>query len=186
MVLWHEVLTGNAASFEQLLQSSYDLLFQYGKKFSRDGELVKDCIQDVFLEVWERRSFLSKDIPPKAYLLASLRRRLYRLEQRSKVLPSEDLDSIGFDIEFSVEYRFIRLEEDRRTAERISLLLNKLPKRQKEAVYLRFYEGLSREEIASVMDIHPQSVSNLLQTAFKWLKSQWKTAISIVCTLFFL
>ncbi|CAG4990426.1 hypothetical protein DYBT9275_00526 [Dyadobacter sp. CECT 9275] len=182
ILLWHELLTGNVTSFEQLIGRTYDLLFQYGSKFSRDRELIKDSIQDVFLEVWEKRSTLNGNIPPKAYLLASLRRRLHRLGQRNRMVPVEDFSQLpsGFDIEFSAEYLFIRLEEDKQTASRITCLLNELPKRQKEAVYLKFFHDLDRDEIATIMDIHPQSVSNLLQTAFKWMKNQWKVLISIV------
>jgi len=182
------MLAGDPVSFEQLLQSTYNLLFHYGKKFTKDRELVKDSIQDVFLEVWEKRAVLNGGIPPRAYLLASLRRRLFRLEQRHRIMSPEDFShgpEIEFDVEFSVEHSLIKLEEDRLTADRITFLLNKLPKRQKEAVYLRFFEQLDRDEIASIMEIHPQSVSNLLQTAFKWMKTHWKVAISIVCALFF-
>lgn len=175
--LWHKMLEGDPAAFSGLLNSTYDLLFQYGNKFSRDRELVKDCIQDIYLEVWEKRSSLNGDIPPRAYLLASLRRRLNRVGQRNQALPFDSLDDVAFDMNYSIEYRLIRSEEDAQTAKRITYLLNALPKRQKEAVYLKFFLELDRDQIAAVMDIRPQSVSNLLQTAFKWLKEHWKTAI---------
>ncbi len=186
--LWRQMLAGNSLSFEQLLRSTYNVLYHYGKKFTRDSELVKDSIQDVFLEVWEKRDVLDSGIPPRPYLLASVRRRLFRQAQRHRIMSEEDFSGYpeaGFDVEFSVEHSLIQLEEDRVTADRITFLLNKLPKRQKEAVYLRFYERLDRDEIASIMEIHPQSVSNLLQTAFKWMKTHWKAVISIAVALLF-
>lgn len=183
--LWQVLPSGDVASFEKLIARTYDTLFQYGCKFSRDKELIKDSIQDVFLEVWEKRESLNVNIPPKAYLLASLRRRLHRLAQRNRLVAVDDFELKGgdFRIEFSAEYRFIESEQDQQTTAQMTHLLNELPKRQKEAVYLRFFNDLDREEIASVMDIHPQSVSNLLQTAFKVLKSQWKTVISIILSI---
>lgn len=180
--LWQQLLTGNVDAFEKLINRTYDLLFQYGNKFSRDQELVKDCIQDIFLEVWEKRQRLNNEIPPKAYLVASLRRRMHRLALRNRMTPVDDFGQLSgdFDVDFGAEYSFISTEQDQNTAMQITTLLNDLPKRQKEAVYLKFFHNLERDEIATVMDIYPQSVSNLLQAAFKLLKSQWKTVISFI------
>lgn len=185
--LWHDLLAGSAPSFEKLIDRTYDMLFQYGNKFSRDRELIKDSIQDVFMEVWEKRTLLNDNIPPKAYLLASLRRRMHRLAQRNRFVPMEDshFPGIDFHAEFSVEYSLIQSEQDQLTASQMTSLLNDLPKRQKEVIYLKFFNNLDRDDIAAIMDIHPQSVSNLLQTAFKWLKTRWKTAISILLMLQF-
>jgi RNA polymerase sigma factor (sigma-70 family) len=186
--LWRVLPLGDVVSFEKLINRTYDILFQYGSKFSRDKELIKDSIQDVFMEIWEKREFLNINIPPKAYLLASLRRRLHRLAQRNRLVAVDDFEGkmVDLRIEFSAEYRFIESEQDQQIAAQITLLLNELPKRQKEAIYLKFFSNLDRDEIASIMDIHPQSVSNLLQTAFKVLKAQWKTIISIILTLHFI
>lgn len=187
VALWREMLAGNVASFEMLTDVTYDLLFQYGNKFCKDRELIKDCIQDVFLEIWEKRSSISKDIPPKAYLLASLRRRLHRMIQKNRMLFLDHLlPDEGFDIAFNAEHQFIQSEYDQQMASRITHMLNGLPKRQKEAIYLKFFEDMDRDEIAAIMDIHPQSVSNLLQTAFKFLKSQWRSVVSLFLLLRFI
>lgn len=181
--LWRQMLSGHHPAFEELLGNCYDLLFQYGKKFCRGPELVKDSIQDVFLEVWEKRSSLNPLIPPRAYLLASLRRRLFRLERRNRqLIHNAPLVSatLEFSFEFSVEYRLIKVEQDKLTAAHLAQLMGDLPKRQQEAIYLKFFQDLDRDEIAEIMDIHPQSVSNLLQTAYKWLKTNWKIATSIL------
>ncbi|RYC70120.1 MULTISPECIES: RNA polymerase sigma factor [Spirosoma] len=180
-ILWRGSLAGDAQLFENLVDQTYDLLFQYGCKFCRDRDLVKDCIQDVFLEVWEKRQLLNANIPPRPYFLASLRRRLHRVVQYNRMSTFGDYDKIelDFESEFSVEQQFIQLESDQRLATELSYWLNELPKRQKEAVYLRFFHDLSRDEIAEIMDIHPQSVSNLLQTAFKWLKIHWKVGLML-------
>ncbi|MCF0043526.1 RNA polymerase sigma factor [Dyadobacter fanqingshengii] len=187
IALWREMLKGDIACFEKLIDVTYDLLFQYGSKFSHDREMIKDCIQDVFLEVWEKKDSLNHNIPPKAYLLASLRRRLHRMIQKNRMLFLDHLlPDEGFDIAFNAEHQFIQLEYDQQMASRITHMLNGLPKRQKEAIYLKFFEDMDRDEIAAIMDIHPQSVSNLLQTAFKFLKSQWRSVVSLFLLLRFI
>jgi len=187
IALWHEMLAGNVASFESLIDVTYDLLFQYGNKFCRDRELIKDCIQDVFLEIWEKKGSLNHNIPPKAYLLASLRRRLHRMMQKNRMLFLDHLlPDEGFDIAFHAEHQFIQTEHDQQIASRITHMLNGLPKRQREAIYLKFFQDMDRDEIAAIMEIHPQSVSNLLQTAFKFLKTQWRSIVSLFLLLRFM
>ncbi|WP_353718474.1 sigma-70 family RNA polymerase sigma factor [Dyadobacter sp. 676] len=183
--LWREMLEGNVTAYEHLINRTYDLLFHYGTKFSSDRELIKDCIQDVFLVIWERRNTLNPGIPPKPYLLASLRRRLHRIASRPRMdcMDYYSESDIIFDLEFGADYQLIESENDRLLASRMTEMLNELPKRQKEAVFLRFYNDLEREEIAMVMDIQPQSVSNLLQEAFKFIKSHWRTIVSLAFAL---
>jgi len=52
----------------------------------------------------------------------------------------------------------------------IAILLNKLPKRQKEAIYLKYYSGLKTTEISEIMNINYQSVVNTLHKAINNLK----------------
>ncbi|KAA6439049.1 sigma-70 family RNA polymerase sigma factor [Dyadobacter flavalbus] len=182
MNLWRNMLEGNAACYEQLINKTYNLLFQYGCRFSSDREMLKDCIQDVFLEIWEKRKVLNQHIPPRAYLLASLRRRIHRVAQQSRFQTTENFEkSISdFNVECSAEHLFIQSEQDQQLAERITFLLNELPKRQQEAIFLRFFNDLERDQIADIMDIHPQSVSNLLQSAFRTIKIHWKIIVSLL------
>ncbi len=127
--LWREMLTGNVTAYEQLINRTYDLLFHYGTKFNSDRELIKDCIQDVFLGIWEKRDALNPEIPPRPYLLASLRRRLHRLASRLRMdcMDYYNESDIVFDLEFSAEYRLIQTEHDRLLASRMTEMLNGTP-----------------------------------------------------------
>lgn len=174
--LWQRFRMGETAALEQLMIRSFTLLYRYGTKFTNDQAFIKDCIQDLFLDLWLRRENLSEAVAVKAYLLASLRRRLHRglIGQKWISGNSIDVDTLHFEIEFSIEESLIREELTRELASEIKACLDLLPKRQKEVVYLKFYENLSREEIAQVMGVNPQSVSNLLQAAYTCLRANWK------------
>ncbi len=179
-LLWQRLLSGQVLAFEELMRKYYPVLFRYGTRFSRDRALIQDAIQDVFLEVWEKRSHVDGVIPPKPYLMASVRRRIHRLTNSpALVLTADTPESNSFDIEFSVEENFIQTEETLKLAQHLSSLLNGLPPRQQEAVYLKFFHEMSRDEISEVMHISPQSVSNLLQTALKWLKINWSKNLAL-------
>ncbi|WP_373514217.1 RNA polymerase sigma factor [Persicitalea sp.] len=184
-LLWRRMLNGDAAAFEQLMIAQYRSLFHYGLKFSSDQGFVRDCIQDLFLHVWERRDSLNADIPPKPYLMASLRRMMHRAAEKLPQVLDPQSDSSNHTlvrIEFSVEKRYIQRESARLLSEQLKTLLDELPLRQKEVIYLKFYQDLSRCQVAMVMDIAPQTVSNLLQMALRKLKKYWEAEFEIPLT----
>ncbi|WP_421826743.1 RNA polymerase sigma factor [Larkinella sp.] len=179
IVVWQQFLSGDTVAFACLMSSYFQVLFRYGSKFSKDKEFVKDCIQDLFLIIWERRDRLNSEVAVKPYLMASLRRLMNRSGQSrtglSTELPSENQET--FDIEYSVEEEYIEKENVRVITQRFKKLLDELPKRQKEVIYLKFFQEMDRNQISEVMDISPQTVSNLLQIAIRQLKEYWKVEL---------
>ena len=187
-VLWQDFLAGEVRAFEKLMSDNFRLLFRYGSKFSKDRELVKDSIQDLFLVLWEKRDNLNPDAAVKPYLMASLRRLMHRQVSSRTWVGGEALQEEDdyFEIEFSVEDDYIRNEATHSRTHHLQQLINALPRRQKEVVYLKFFQELSREQIAEVMGVSPQTVSNLLQIAIRHLKTHWKAEFLIFFLLHFL
>ncbi|WP_176885144.1 RNA polymerase sigma factor [Dyadobacter soli] len=182
--LWRSFISGDTEAFEQLVSCIYPSLFHYGTKFSRDKEMVKDCIQDVFVKVWESRANLNGSIPPVPYLFASLRRRIHRQTEHQAAREQAGTEAELFEAVFSIEQDLIRSEASQELGDRFAALLNQLPARQKEIVLLKYFENLSREEIASIMQITPQSVSNTLQKSLNWLRNNWSPALPTAAFLF--
>ncbi|MCF2442698.1 sigma-70 family RNA polymerase sigma factor [Dyadobacter sp. CY345] len=175
-VIWQRFLAGEADAFERLMTLHFRTLFHYGSKFSKDKEFVKDNIQDLFLVLWERRQNLSSDIVVKPYMMASLRRLMHRNAKSKPLLsdyPFEDYNG-DFEIEFSVEEEYIENESSLVLTQKLKRLLDELPERQKEVIYLKFFQEMDRGQISEIMNISPQTVSNLLQIAIKQLKRYWK------------
>jgi RNA polymerase sigma factor (sigma-70 family) len=186
--IWKSFLQGDKAALKQLMQVYYKPLFHYGSKYSEDAELVKDCIQELFIGLWDRRMRLSVAVNPKPYLMASLRRALHRkLQSESRLLKYKAAGSDYFNLELSIEQKMIDSESLQLVVKRIAEAMAKLPKRQKEVIYLKFFQNLSREEIAKVMGNNPQTVSNLLQLALKKLRVDFKYSVTTsIATLLFL
>lgn len=187
-VLWQDFLAGDVRAFEKLMSDNFRLLFRYGSKFSRDRELVKDSIQDLFLVLWEKRENLNPDAAVKPYLMASLRRLMHRHTSSRNWVGGDALQQEDdyFDIEFSVEETYIANEATAVRTGQLQKLLNALPRRQKEVVYLKFFQELTRDQIAEVMAISPQTVSNLLQIAIRHLKTHWKAEFLLLFFFSFL
>lgn len=183
--LWQALTEGDISSFEALMSAQFLTLFQYGSKFTKDSEIVKDCIQDLFLYLWEHREHLSKNVSVKAYLMSSLRRRIHLNKNIVSFDPIPDNESQLFEVSFSVEDAFIDNENIQQLSNQIKDTLTHIPQRQKEIIYLRFFQNLNREQIAEVLGITPQTVSNILQMAFKSIRKNWKTEYFGLIFLYF-
>lgn len=182
--LWLQLKSGSELALGKLIKKYFNPLQNYGYKFVRDEDFVKDCIQEVFIEIWQRRDRLSVPDSVRAYLLSSVRKRVMREGVRQQIIREDiptNLENDWHFVELSHEWSLIEQESVAYMTEKIGSLLNQLPKRQREAVYLQFYQNLERDEIAQIMGIHPQSVSNLLQTAFKLFRKNWQIVYAILC-----
>ncbi|MEP7093987.1 MAG: sigma-70 family RNA polymerase sigma factor, partial [Flavobacterium sp.] len=175
---------GDEKSFSLLFEKYYGDLINYGNSFSPFAEKVQDCVQDVFADVWLYRESLQEPTVVKAYLLSSVRKRIARLYERDHIFKKiTTTDSIEFLFDFSVEHELI---DDEATAERVlylNKLLNDLPGRQKEALFLRYNQGLTVEQIAEMLDVNYQSASNLLHRGLLTLRKEWKGSFSIIALL---
>ena len=93
--------------------------------------------------------------------------------KKNEKLKHTDFSAETFvDIQFTAEELMTNQETERFKHKNISKLLNKLPKRQKEAIYLKYYSGLKAKEISEIMGINYQSVVNTLHKAIKNLKEE--------------
>jgi RNA polymerase sigma factor (sigma-70 family) len=175
--IWNSFVEGEDVSFKQLIFSQYDTLFNYGIRFTNDGEQVKDAIQDLFLILWNKRTSLSRPANIKAYLFSSLRRILHRKQKAGRKVQAEETKlNHEFNFQVSIEMQYIKNETAQQLAKQIAAAIDRLPPRQKEVIYLKFYHGFSRDEIVQAMDITPQTVSNLLQIALGKLKAEMGAA----------
>ena len=67
--LWNEFRNGNADAFGELMRIHYQDLFNYATRFTKDDQLIKECIQDLFLALWTNRLTISETSFVKYYLL---------------------------------------------------------------------------------------------------------------------
>ncbi len=172
--LWEAFRKGNEEAFAEITRLYYRSLFSYGVKFSRDREFVKDCIQDLFLELWAKRESLGDTGFIKFYLFKSLRRKINREGLRRNRITEEAEPDWESDIpaDESIEQKLIELETDEARWLQLNHQIGLLPRRQQEAIYLKFFENLSNEAIAEVMSISRQAVANLIYRTIRELRER--------------
>jgi RNA polymerase sigma factor (sigma-70 family) len=169
--LWNRLKSGDTNAFGQISTRYYRLLFDYGRKFTKDRELIKDVIQDVLLLIWQKRGQIDTNENVKLYLLKIVRNRLYKELQKQQLRASEDYFDL-LETTDSEEALIISTESTQSILAKLNLHLKNLPKRQQEVLFLKFYEDLTNDEIAEVMHINRQSVANLLYNGLRLLKNR--------------
>ncbi|GAA4413145.1 sigma-70 family RNA polymerase sigma factor [Nibrella viscosa] len=188
--LWHQAKAGDKVAYCRLAESQYRSLFTYALNFTDDRDFIKDCLQDIFIHIWENRYTISIQYV-SIYLFKSLRNQILQEFRRARKplspLYSPEVNNVS-DWQ-TVETDIERDEMDVESRHRVRQAIDTLPKRQQEAVFLKFYEGLENEQIAEVMEINRQSVANLLYKALGALKDQmtfhnyWMIALCLLADL---
>lgn len=170
--LWSGIREGNEEALSKLFCLFYSHLFNYGFKIVPQQALIKDSIQELFLTLWKKREQISEAHSVKSYLFHSLRRIILRNLTRQKNRSNRNrvyMDNFFEEI-YNVEELIVHFETRREKRERLSRSLKLLSKRQKEAICLKFYNGLSNTEISHVMGINQQSVYNHVSKAIDKLQ----------------
>lgn len=171
--IWKSLKKGDLNAFSVLFESYYPKLYSYGLKISKDTCLTEDSLQDFFLYVYEHRENLSDLETIAPYLFTSYKRFLLKMMKKNEKFKHTDVPNETFvDLQFTSEELMTSQETESFKNKNISVLLNKLPRRQKEAIYLKYYSGLKASEISEIMGINYQSVVNTLHKAIKNLKEE--------------
>jgi RNA polymerase sigma factor (sigma-70 family) len=163
--LWQRAVAGDKEAFCELVEAHYKVLFNYGANFTSNRELIKDTLQDLFIHLWEKRETLHIQ-RLTIYLLRSIRNNLFQSFRENQLHPvSIDQELHDRPDEFTIENALIFQEADAEKKRRIKEAIAQLPKRQKELIFLKYYQGLDNEQIAELLQVNRQSVANLLHKA---------------------
>ena len=167
---WHKFKGGDKKALAFIFKSYYSDLKAYGLKLTANEEMTKEAIQILFLKLWEKKNNLPDVHSPKAYLITTFRRTLIdllRIEKKDSAFKKE------FSFHFS-EKEWPVLNFTPTDNKELTKLINQLNPKQKEIIYLKFYNKLSYLEIAEALDINYQTVRNYMTKAIKFLRNHLK------------
>jgi RNA polymerase sigma factor (sigma-70 family) len=172
---WTAFTKGDEKAFVVLHDLFFHSLYEYALRMLQDPDLAYDAIQELFLKLWEKRSALPDVQFVKAYLMRCLR---YAILNKLRSLKLYELKIAARYhtpyIDFSPEEIRIKKESASFNASQLTQMINTLPARQKEIIYLRFYEGLSYQDISRILNINYQSLVNSINRVLNRFKTVLK------------
>ena len=167
--VWEQISDGDQEAFARLYVFYYKQLYNYGRKFTGDAALLEDALQEALLAVWTGRRRLRQVEKPHAYLFSSFRYILFnKLRRGNRIRQFEEKDA--GDPDFGIEQLLIRQDIESGLRQRLEQAIKTLTSRQREAIFLRFYGGLSYEEVAGIMDISVKATYKIMSRALLQLK----------------
>jgi len=174
--LWKLLREGHQKAIEDLYRFNYQILFSYAFKICADKEMSKDCVQDLFVRLWEKREHLNEVSKVRSYLLQSIWHSV--IKEMKKQNRSIQLDENGhYDIEvvFSCEKSIIQKQDKKKKSSQLKDAIDNLSPRQKEIIFMQYYEGLSIDEIQQITELKYQSIKNLTHRAMLVLRDYFKS-----------
>lgn len=186
--LWNAFQKGEDKAFAGIYYAFVQSLLTYGRKLTSDQDLLHDAVQEIFMDLYQKRS--KSQIPInnlKAYLLVALRNSI--LKKKEHLRKFEDMKGRkgfleNFDIEYSFQEQLIRQEISEENNTKLQKAIIALSPGQKEIIYLKFEENLGYKEISELMGITVDSARKQLYRALLSLRESLANEIFLSFFIF--
>lgn len=155
-------------AFTAVFEALHDPLARYALQITGQTSAAQDAVQKAFMALWDMRTSLNPDESLEALLFRIVRNRAYNHERDRRTRASNH-ELLKYDTEPVEPTPGADIEADR-LRDNLRSWIDDLPERQREALSLSRFEGLTHEEIAEVMEISPRTVNNHIVQALKTLR----------------
>ena len=169
---WGCMTGGDRDAFLSIYECHYQALFTYGFTLTANKELTKDCIQEIFFEIWKKHATLNKEVENvRAYHFTYLRRKIFK--ELARLNGEKYTEEMGRNFEqhtLPYEDLLIAFQYSEEKKEKLQAVLKQLTKKQLEIIKLKFFDNLSYEEIAAKTFLKQRTVYNLIYEALQSLR----------------
>lgn len=155
-LVWDKFRDGDPNAFKTIYNEFTDSLFAYGSKITSDRDLLKDSIQDLFIDVYSYGKKLRQPEFLEYYLFKTLKRIIIKKIKESRRFSPINDDTEMFRLKFTIEDEHLGGETDNRLTA-LQEEINKLNSASKELLFLKFNSRLSYESIGKIVNIKPDS-----------------------------
>lgn len=170
-LLWKRIKAGETQAFNDLYMQYADILFSFGHLYTKDQELIKDCIHDLFFDLYKYRKNLSDNDHIRHYLFKSLKRKIQSPQSaKLKIVYTDSVSDETNSRLLASETEGLEFQEE--SIANIKKAMDKLPEKQREVLNLRFQIGLSYNEIAQILDISVESVRTQVYRSVKAIREE--------------
>lgn len=170
--LWLLLRNGDFQAFEQLYTRHFHDLYVYSYKLTKEKQVSLDCLQELFIQIWEKKERLQTVQSVRYYLMKWLKRDVFRFLNDKNLHHLLNINDEGERFHtLTVEFHPEDEEYAKFRAKQIRTAIGQLSTREREVVYLRFMMGLPYDEICEVLNLNYQVVMNYQNRAFNALKN---------------
>ncbi|HEY3369448.1 MAG TPA: RNA polymerase sigma-70 factor [Prolixibacteraceae bacterium] len=171
LLLFRKLNDGDQLAFKALFQKYYPALCHFAAQWLHDPDLGEETVEDLFVNLWEKRASLSIESSVKHYLFRSVRNHCLNHLQAQKIrqqYASRMIESPQPD--FDPEQCYLDLE----LTDRIEMCIRSLPPRRQEIFRLSREQGFKYKDIADELNISIKTVEAQMGLALKHLRENLK------------
>ena len=165
------IKSGNIAQYKEMFKRYYKPLVYFSYRYVKDVQIAEDIIQDVFINIWNKRETLDFSLNFKSYLFSSVRNHsLMHLNKESKFehvnlkLLTEKSDNNPDTIVESKELEKI-----------VAKIILELPEKRREVFCMSRFDKLTYSEIADALSISVNTVETQMSRALKYIRKRTKS-----------
>ncbi len=162
--------------FENLYSKYYTTSCLYITKHIKNSIVAEDIVQDVFVELWDKRELLNRNESIKLYLYRSVQNKLIDYIRHSRI--REELLDTGpgsFLDNYVINMIANNIEDDihlREVSSKIETCIKNLPEQCKKVFVLSRYDNLKNKEIAEQLNISIKTVEKHITKALAEIRKQ--------------
>ena len=176
--VWIRFRSGDQTAFSEIYIEFIDSLFAYGSKIISDRELVKDCIQDIFIDLLRLQPNLHQPESIEFYLFKSLKNAIFQKFKKQNRIKSQPITEMNsFDLKFDIEKDTFDIESDLLRIDKLKNILQTLDPKRRELLFLRFSTGLNYVEIGLMLGMNPDTVKKQVYRTLDHLRGKYGTQL---------
>lgn len=164
--------------FELIFRSHFADMCNLAFTVVKDSEVAHDVVQQVFINIWNRRDEISFDTTAVAYLRRStINLSLNYVEKERKIVRDADLSNISFDGD-TVDSRTDFLPDEVENAVKRAVM--QLPGKCQAVFSLSRFQGMNNKEIADELGISVKAVEKHIGKALRELRVSLKPYMNLI------
>lgn len=184
--VWKRFRLGDRFAFSEIYEEFADVLFAYGIKITSDRELVKDCIQDLFYNIYRYNIKLQQPEYLEFYLFRSLKNDLIRkVKNKNQQSSLTDENVVLFDLKFLAEQDNQEPETDELRIEALRKILQTISPQKREMLFLKFSTGLNYAEIGEIVGMKADAVKKQVYRTLDDLRDRFGEKLLSLFTIVF-
>ncbi|WP_317173490.1 RNA polymerase sigma factor [Echinicola arenosa] len=175
--LLSKVNQGCRNAFRQIYEAHWESLYQAAYARLLDQVMVEDLVQEIFIDLWNRRESLELHSTLKAYLHTAV---------KYQVLKKLDAQRIKRELEIA-DQDVLYYQEDvlgfQDLYQELEVALEKLPEKSRLIFTMSRFEGLSTDEIAQKLNLSPQTIHNRMSQSLSLIRTELKEYAPVIALM---